>query len=275
MHEAWSSRAHAEAQAKLYPETCAAVLAVAGGYAVYCGQRSPLSYTYGLGMAGPVSVSDVHAVEAFYGERSLPTHLRLCPLADPSLVHVLAERGYSAHEFMSVHVQRVGAAAEPQGKDPGFHIRVATPDQAAQWFELSGAGGDWAEPNGVGFMVVRCIQKPGSRLYLAWRDGKPVASGGLEVHDGVAALIADATLPAYRRQGAQMALLYARLSAAREADCDLAMVHTRPGAASQRNVLRAGFQVAYTVVDVISPHDGLAPLEGARPGGSQPVPSRG
>jgi len=253
MHEAWSSKAHAETQAVRYPETGAAVLAIAGGCAVYCGPHSPLSYAYGLGMAGPVDAGHVQSVEAFYEERGLPVRVRLCPLADPSLVHVLAERGYSAREFMSIHVQPTGDSAHPQGEDSGFRITVATPDQAAQWFELSGAGGDWAEPDGIAFMLVRCVHKPGSRLYLAWRDGKPVAGGGLEVRDGVAALIADATLPAYRRQGAQMALLHARLSVAREAGCDLAMVHTRPGAASQRNVLRAGFRVAYTIVDTTAP----------------------
>lgn len=258
MHEAWSSRAHAEAQAKLYPETRAAVLAVAGGCAIYCGRRSPLSYAYGLGMAGPVDAGDVQAVEAFYDQRNLPARVRLCPLADPSLVDALAEYGYSAHAFMSVHSHSPDILTHPQGEEPGFHITVATPDQAARWFELSGAGGDWAEPDGIAFMLVRCVHKPGSRLYLAWRDGKPVAGGGLEVHDGVAALIADATLPAYRRQGAQTALLYARLSAAREAACDLAIVHTRPGVASQRNVLRAGFDVAYTIVDVIAPRRSAA-----------------
>jgi GNAT superfamily N-acetyltransferase len=234
------------------------VLAVAGGYAIYCGQRSPLSRAYGLGMAAPVDAGDLHAVEAFYDARGLPARVRLCPLADPSLVQALASRGYSAEGFMAVHIRSVGAPAHCQSEEPGFRITAATPDQAAEWFQLSEAGGDWAEPDGIAFMLVRCIHKPGSHLYLAWRDGVPVAGGGLELHDGMAALIADATLPAYRRQGAQTALLHARLSAARKAGCDLAMVHTRPGAASQRNVLRAGFAVAYTTVDVIAPRRSAA-----------------
>jgi hypothetical protein len=102
-------------------------------------------------------------------------------------------------------------------------------------------------------MMVRCVQKPGASLYLAWNEGEPVAGGGLEMHDGVAALIADATLSAYRRQGAHTALLSARLSDSRRSGCDLAMVHTRPGADSQRNILRAGFQVAYTVAELARP----------------------
>ena len=101
-------------------------------------------------------------------------------------------------------------------------------------------------------MLIRCTLKSGTRLFLAWRDGRPVGGGALEMHDGVAALMAAETLPAYRNQGIHTALLRARLVAALQAGCDLAMVHTRPGAASQRNVLRAGFQLVYTVNTMVS-----------------------
>ena len=83
--------------------------------------------------------------------------------------------------------------------------------------------------------------------------GQPVGSGALEVHDGVAALMAAETFTAYRHQGIHTLLLQARLAAAVEAGCDLALVHTRPGAASQRNVLRAGFQLVYTDVTLAGP----------------------
>jgi hypothetical protein len=69
----------------------------------------------------------------------------------------------------------------------------------------------------------------------------------------VAALFADETLPAYRRQGAHAALLRARLAAAARAGCDLSLVHTRPGAPSARNMLRAGYALAYTAVEMFRP----------------------
>jgi GNAT superfamily N-acetyltransferase len=252
-HEAWSSAAHALEQARRYPDTQAAVLSCAGAHAVYCGPRSPLTQVYALGMAGPVSASDLDALKGYYRERGHRTSVRLCPLADPSAVSLLADRGYGVHGFMSVHAGSPSPVTATEVRAPSFDIRVATPAEAERWFRRSGAGGDWAEPDGIAFMMVRCSYKPGSSLYLAWHDGEPIAGGGLEVHDGVAALIADSTLSAFRRQGAQTALLRARLAAARDAGCDLAMVHTRPGADSQRNVLRAGFQVAYTVADLTGP----------------------
>ncbi len=261
-HEAWSSTSHAREQARRYPATGAEVLSRAGAHAVYCGQRSPLNQIYALGMSGSVADGDLDALERFYRERGLRAPIRLCPLADPSAVRLLDERGYGVQGFMSVHAHALAAAALPEPQDTPCQIRVATPAEAERWFRRSDAGGDWAEPDGIAFMMVRCLHKPGSSLYLAWRDDEPVAAGGLEIHDGVAALIADATLPAFRRQGAQTALLRARLSVARDAGCDLAMVHTRPGADSQRNILRAGFQVAYTVAELIGPRqkaDGTGP----------------
>ena len=143
-----------------------------------------------------------------------------------------------------------GAPDDAPLSRPGLSIRTATPDDARLWFELSDAGGDWAEPDGVTFMTIRCTLKADTQLFLAWLDGQPVCGGGLEMHDGVAALMAGGTLPAYRNQGIHTALLHARLTAANEAGCDLALVHSRPGTVSQRNILRAGFQLAYTNLEL-------------------------
>jgi hypothetical protein len=51
----------------------------------------------------------------------------------------------------------------------------------------------------------------------------------------------------------QMALLQARLAAARKAGCDLAVSMTGPGSDSQRNIERAGFRLAYTKASMVKP----------------------
>ena len=71
------------------------------------------------------------------------------------------------------------------------------------------------------------------------------------IHGGVAEFGGASTRPAFRRRGVQTALLHARMDAAREAGCDLALVVTAPGEESQRNVERAGFRLAYTKVVVV------------------------
>ncbi len=64
--------------------------------------------------------------------------------------------------------------------------------------------------------------------------------------DGVAQLCGAATLPPFRRRGLQTALLHARLHAAANAGCDIAVVTTEPGSKSQQNAERAGFGLVYS-----------------------------
>ncbi len=66
------------------------------------------------------------------------------------------------------------------------------------------------------------------------------------IRDGVALLFSASTRFQFRKRGVQTALITARLQAAAHAGCDLAMVLTTPGSASERNIQRAGFRVAYT-----------------------------
>jgi GNAT superfamily N-acetyltransferase len=243
-------------QAQLYPQTGAVVESIGGGFAVFCGMKSPLSRVYGWGFAPPVSGANLDAAETFYRDRELPVRVRVCPLADPALLRLLGERGFAVEDFMNVYARRIERRSEPLGEPrsrvPGLSIRVATEAEARDWFMRQGAGGDWAEPDGVAFMTIRCTRKEGTQLFLAWLDGEPAGAGALEVHEGVAGLMAAGTLPAFQNRGVHTALLHARLAAAAEAGCDLAVVHTRPGAASQRNVLRAGFPLMYTVATLVA-----------------------
>lgn len=251
-HEAWSSCAHARTQQALFPETGATCQAVAGVHAVFCGVKSPLSFVYNWGFQGPVAAADLDAVEAFYGSRQLPARIRVSPLTDPAALAALAARRYTVYDFMNVYVRPLAAGTSAPITAPGVRIAVATAEEASRWFALDGADGDWAEPDGLAFMTIRTTLKAGAQLYLAWVDGQPAAAGALEMHDGVAALMAGGTLPAYRQRGLHTALLHARLAAGLAAGCDLALVHTTPGTASQNNVLRAGFQLVYTTVTLAS-----------------------
>ena len=90
--------------------------------------------------------------------------------------------------------------------------------------------------------------KNGSTTFLAEVDGTPAAAGALNISEGAALLAGAATVPEARRNGAQMALLNARLAFARDQGCDLAMMCAAPGSTSQRNAERNGFRIAYTRV---------------------------
>jgi hypothetical protein len=85
-----------------------------------------------------------------------------------------------------------------------------------------------------------------AHCYFAWQGETPVATGGMYPHAGVVELGGASTMAAYRRKGAQGALIQQRLHDAHTLGCDLAVVLTSAGSASQRNMQRRGFQLAYT-----------------------------
>lgn len=248
-HEAWSCNEHARMQARLFPKTGAVSQPLAEGHMVYCGKKSPLSQVIGWGLSGPVLATDLDRIEAFYRSRGVPPRIRVCPLADPTLLQLLGKRRYIVQEQMNAYARSLDPLEDESSSypNPNVSIRIATSDEAERWLQQIDAGGDWAEPDGVAFMLIRCTLKSETLFFLAWRNGRPVSGGALELHNGMAALMAAETETAFRNQGIHTALLRKRLVAAVDAGCDLAMVHTRPGAVSQHHVLRAGFQLVYTV----------------------------
>ena len=82
--------------------------------------------------------------------------------------------------------------------------------------------------------------------FVAELAGRPVATAVLRCDDGVALFAGASTLSEARSQGAQRALLEARMRYAQTAGCDLAMMCAAPGSPSQRNAERQGFRIAYT-----------------------------
>ena len=85
-----------------------------------------------------------------------------------------------------------------------------------------------------------------SLTFLAALDDQPIAAGALSIAGDVALLAGASTIPSARRQGAQLALLEARLRYAATQGCTVAMMVTQPGSGSQRNAERHGFRIAYT-----------------------------
>jgi ribosomal protein S18 acetylase RimI-like enzyme len=94
--------------------------------------------------------------------------------------------------------------------------------------------------------VARWAELDTWRLYLARIDGKPAGAGLLSLEDDIGYLANASTLPEYRRCGVQTALIARRIEDAAAAACDTVCSGAAFGSASQRNLQRAGLQVAYT-----------------------------
>jgi GNAT superfamily N-acetyltransferase len=234
------------------PEMTPAWEPIAGGYAVYAGDGNPYSRAIGLGLYGPVAEADLARMEAFYADRNLAPELSLCPLADESLVDALGARGYRIRMFMHTWVREL--TDDGRRTTDGVVVRPIERGEADLWVRTAWhgfAGDDVAPPDDL--VISPYPTMAHATCWLAWLDGErlgdePAGAGSLAIHNGVAELFGTSTRPSCRGRGVQAALIHARMAAAAAAGCDLIAVHTDPGSASQRNVERAGFRLAYTKV---------------------------
>jgi len=85
-----------------------------------------------------------------------------------------------------------------------------------------------------------------TECFLARIGGRVAGGATLAVRGRIAGLFGASTLPGFRGQGVQTALLTARLWRAGELKCELAMSLAQPGSPSQRNITRRGFRTLYT-----------------------------
>jgi len=232
---------------------------IAGGVATFTREGSPLNKLAGLGFAGAVDPAELEPIERAFEERGVALQAEVATLGDPSVVELLTRRGYVLHGFENVLGRRLPAkpAAAPVPA-PGEGIRVAPSeiDELATWLDVVVAGfaapDDQGVPSHESFprealeeAVTDMATAVGFERYLARRDGEPAGAASLRLFDGVAQLTGAATLPEHRRRGVQTALLAARLAAAVEAGCDVAVVTTQPGSKSHENVQRQGFELLY------------------------------
>ncbi|MGC8639124.1 MAG: GNAT family N-acetyltransferase [Isosphaeraceae bacterium] len=246
--------ANARELSKLAPESRADALAVGGGHAVFLGTGSPLSQAQGLGLDGQVSPHDLERLEQFFHDRHTQPRIEVCSMADPSLLVELSLRGYLIAEQTHSLVRQVrgrslprtwGAQAE---ESAGVSIVQVQREGLERWVDVV-LDCFFQPPATIPPLLregaIAMGRVPGNTAWLALVDGQPAGGGSLMIHDGLALISGDGTLPGFRLRGVQTALLRARLAHALVAGCDLATICTQPGSGSQRNAERTGFQVVY------------------------------
>ncbi len=223
-----------------------AVMAAAGGFAVFTGAESPLTHAVGMGMHGPVRASELASIETFFRARGARPAFELSPLADPGLIEALGDRGYRITEFNNVLVKNLA------GAEIAFtpRVRRALAGETDLWAHALGhAFFDKPELTSDEMDIGRDLfAMPGGLCYLASIDGEIAAGAGLAIRDGIATLYADGVIARFRGRGLQPELILARLNEALAQGCDLATASTLPGTPSQRNYERLGFQIVYTRV---------------------------
>lgn len=248
-------RRFAQTALALDPGCGADWIEIAGGIAAYAGADSPVNMSFGIGMSGNVSAGDIEALERFYTDRGTRAATAVCPLSSPSFGEALAERGWVLDGFEHVLV-RGYETGDDFGPTSGVYVQCAESDEERALWALVAATGFSAPLPPLKAQLTMAgiaVARPGTQLFTAWVDGKAAGAGELYVEDGVAWLSADTTLPQFRRRGVQQALQARRLAEGAAAGCALAATECTPGSGSQRNMERAGFRIAYTRAELVSP----------------------
>lgn len=237
-----------EARVEAFPKMGARWIEVAGAYAMMDAPGSPLSQTFGLGVFQPLSAAELDRIEEFFRSNGADINHEVCPLADMSVFTLLGERGYHPIEFSNVLYRPITPDVRLDvARSERIKVRAVGKDEIDVWTETSFEG--WSEfPEYADFFrdVAKVFARSKGPSFLAELDGKPIATGALTIHEGVALLAGASTIPTARRQGAQLALLEDRLRYAATEGCNVAMMVAQPGSGSQRNAERHGFRIAYT-----------------------------
>jgi hypothetical protein len=244
--EGRGNAAFVEAQARSDPHS-GAIWKTCGGTAVmFAGVGSPITQTFGLGIHEPLVERDLDAIERFFRSRGSAVNHEVCPMAGVDVYATLARRGYKPIELSTVLYKEIAGATGATGATGELQVRQARADESVLYGKIAAQG--WSEHpeampyiDGFARLALAC-----ATCFFAERDGEPIATAALFMHEGTALLAGASTIPGGRRLGAQNALLNTRLEKAASSGCDLAMMVAAPGSASQRNAERQGFRIAYT-----------------------------
>ena len=232
------------------------VLPLSGGLAIYAAPRSPINKVIGIGFDMPLDLEVLSQIEARWRERDEPVRIELSILTEPEIAQALSARGYRLHGFENVLGRPVGDD-DRKSSGSGISISVVGEDNTRTWVEVvvdsfanmdgTGSAADEELPREQleemmgSYEAVRNLTR-----YLAFVDGQPAGEAAMRIDDNLAQMAGSGTLPRFRGRGVQKALIQRRLSDARAAGCELAVVVTAPGTRSQDNVMRRGFALLYT-----------------------------
>ncbi len=239
-----------DTRARLDPTSGATWIEVGGAFAVFDGPESPLTQTFGLGVFEETTPEHLDRIEAFFQERGAPVFHEVSPVADPSLMALLGERGYRPIELTSVMYRELSPnSVDLKPRDSQLTTRVITMDEVDLWAKTSADAWATVDESLADFMLKFgriSAQCPGGYPYLAELDGIAIATGMLFIYDDVCILAGASTVLNGRNKGAQNALLEDRLTFAAGQGCTLAIMCAAPGSQSQRNAQKNGFNIAYT-----------------------------
>ena len=236
-------------------------MAVAGGVASFSPGVDWINHATMLGFNTDVEESDIDAFEAFFTDRGATPKLEITTFATESFLASLAARHYIIEELEHVFVRRLDPGEDPfatMTHPPAEGLEIVPTDpgdaQACRRHAILVMSGFMPEPIPEEHieMGIRSILHPRSSGFTALIDGEPVGACGMEIfeHEGrrAASLWGASVAEPYRGRGVQQAMLAHRMAHALDRGCKLALIESKPGIATERNVARMGFTLGYARV---------------------------
>lgn len=233
-----------QTKARLLPDSGALALPVADGWAVYNGPHSPINRAHGLGMFGPLTPAHFDELSSFYLARGMTAELEATPYSDPSLLELARSHNFQARRFMQVWWRALDTLDDLPPAPAGVRVEALPAARLDEWVALT-EDADFARE-----VTWPTAQRSDTTCFLAWLGDRPAGGGAVAMQGDGCLLYYASTRPELRRMGVQTALLAARLRYAQAAGCRLAVVHSSPATASERNVQRGGFRLAYSRVSL-------------------------
>lgn len=252
--------------AKVAPEQ----LLVAGGCAGRGEAGSWVNNAVGVGLDGAVPDAKLDALVEWFVEKHIEPRVELSPYADRSVVTGLASRGFVIRDWENTFYREIDSAkrTEPAFAPPtDVQMILVDPSDDDMVREYSTVSMSGFFPPGAGpsefdyEVAARWVKQPRVLSVAAVVGDRLVAAGSASLDESVpiVSLAGLSVLPEFRRRGIQQALIAHRLNLAAARGATLATIGSRPGAATERNVRRMGFQLAYTKAHVVMPRADLVP----------------
>ncbi len=212
----------------------------------------PINRILGLGIGKPMD--DKHLDRAIQWAE---THCAGTPLIQiaPSAQSAMLEDRLKARGFWPTTIwaklwRRTANAPPRAAAETSLVVRQAHQADAAHFGDILAAG--FGLPAALAPWFAALVGAEGYWAYLAYDGNRPVAAGGMFVSGGWGWLGPAATLPAFRSHGAQCALLARAIADGKAMHLEgLTAESGMPAPADEdrhpsfRNLLRAGFDVAY------------------------------
>jgi hypothetical protein len=228
---------------QLFPDYDATYKEIGDGIAICTGAQF-INSAIGIGLDPRVSNADVEALEAYFRTNQVASEIEICPFTDPDFLNVLNDRHYRLTDFTTAYIHPLDKIQPPPNMTPDIVVDPINSTQNEIWVQTVMDISPHDET--IDTRLAQAVtHREHTTCFIARHNGNAVGASALSIRDGIATFYFTATRQAYRSLGVQTAMIQARLAYTQVQGCELAFATTIPGNHSMRNVMRAGFRVAY------------------------------